>query len=65
MNRGKWQLRSQYKYLEVQESSWFSMNAQQRKKHFSKLHTVAVSDVRAKDACSVVLSGSYTNQGFM
>lgn len=53
VNRGKCQLRSQYKHLEVQESSWFSMNAQQRKKHFSKFHTIAVSDVKGKDASSI------------
>ena len=56
INCGKWQLRSQYRYLEVQESIWFRMNAQQRQKHISKVHSAVLSDVQSNES---VCSSSY------
>ena len=53
VNRGKWQLRSQYRYLEVQESIWFRMNAQQRQKYISKVHSVILSEVQSSESESV------------
>ena len=47
VNRGKWRLRSQYQFLEVPESVWFTMSMQQRQKHLSKVHSALVSDVQA------------------
>ena len=43
-NHGKYQFRSPYQFLEVDEAKWFSMNSQQRSKHLLKVHSSAVSD---------------------
>ena len=34
------------RYLQVAESKWFSMNADQRSKHMSNVHSVTLSDVQ-------------------
>ena len=44
INRGKYQFREQYQFLEVEESKWFKMNSAQRVKHLSKVRTTMVSD---------------------
>ena len=44
VNRGKWRLRSQYRYLGVQEQVWFTMTAQQRQRHLSWVHSVSLME---------------------
>ena len=44
VNRGKWRLRSQYRYLGVQEQAWFTMTAQQRQRHLSRVHSVSLME---------------------
>ena len=44
VNRGKWRFRSQYQFLQVQESVWFTMNAQQRQKHLSRVHSISLAE---------------------
>lgn len=45
INRGKYQLREEYKYLEIPESKWFSMSIPQRKNHLAKVHSSAVMTI--------------------
>ena len=42
INRGKYQLKDEYKFLEIPESKWFNMNLTQRKNHLAKVHSLAV-----------------------
>ena len=44
VGRGKYRLREQYRNLEIPESKWFTMNAEQRTKHLSRIHSTAVSE---------------------
>ena len=41
--RGKYRFREEYKFLEVSESKWFTMNSTQRKQHLTKVHSLCVS----------------------
>jgi hypothetical protein len=45
INRGKYQFQTDYRYLQVAESEWFTMNSQQRVKHINKVQSVSVIDV--------------------
>ena len=45
INRGKYQLQADYRYLQVPESEWFTMTSQQRVKHINKVQSVSVIDV--------------------
>jgi hypothetical protein len=56
VNRGKWRLRSQYRFLEIQESVWFTMNAQQRQKHLSRVHSVSLAE--AEDSSTIANSSA-------
>lgn len=52
VGRGKWRFRPQYKFLEISESVWFTMTAQQRQKHLSRVHSISLSEVEGtKDSC--------------
>jgi hypothetical protein len=55
INRGKYQLRKQFKFLEITESKWFSMNQQQRSQHLSKVHSYAIQEGRQTATCSSVI----------
>ena len=44
IRRGKYRFRTSYKFLEIEESKWFKMTAQQRTKHLSKVHSLSVTD---------------------
>jgi len=46
INRGKYQFREQYRFLQVPESKWFSMTTQQRAKHLTKVQSLAVTEVQ-------------------
>ena len=54
IGRGKYRFREQYRYLEVPESKWFTMNAVQRRTHFSKVQSTQVSEV--SDICSQIVA---------
>ena len=56
IGRGKYQLREQYKYLEIPEHKWFLMSSEQRKKHLARLQCVPVVDSR--DCASALSSFS-------
>lgn len=45
VSRGKYQFQEKYRFLQVTESKWFTMNAQQRTKHLSKVQSLAVTEV--------------------
>ena len=51
IDRGKYRLRSQYRYLQIEENRWFTMTAQQRSSHLQKVHSIVVSDVHKPDPC--------------
>ena len=44
ISRGKYQFQEQYRYLEISEMKWFSMNSEQWKKHLHQLQHVEVSE---------------------
>ena len=44
VNRGKWRFRSQCQFLQVQESVLFTMNAQQRQNHLSRVHSISLAE---------------------
>ena len=44
IGRGKYQFREEYRYLEVPESKWFTMNTEQRRNHLSKVQATQVSE---------------------
>ena len=46
IDRGKYCLRSEYRFLQVSQDKWFTMNAQQRAKHLSKVHSLVMTDVK-------------------
>ena len=50
IDRGKYRLRSQYRYLQIEESKWFTMTAQQRSSHLHKVHSTTVSNVEKAEA---------------
>ena len=59
INRGKYQFRTQYSFLQVEEDKWFKMNAQQRAKHLSKVNSLVLSETkqhRKEEAASVDVS---------
>ena len=53
IGRGKYQIKQQYQHLEVDERKWFSMNTEQRKKHFS---LVKSSEARSPSAVYIYCS---------
>ena len=42
IGKAKYQMKQQYQYLQVTESKWFLMTPEQRKKHLTKLESVAL-----------------------
>jgi len=44
IKRGKYQLRPQYRYLEVPEAKWFSLTQDQRQAHLKKFAQVCVGE---------------------
>lgn len=44
IDRGKYQFRPQYRFLQVAENKWFKMNTQQGTKHVSKVQSLAIED---------------------
>ena len=56
---GKYQFQEKYRFLQVTESKWFTMNAQQRTKHLSKVQSLAVTEVHDSTLeCAVALSAT-------
>ena len=45
IDRGKYSLKSEYRFSQVSQDKWFTMNAQQRAKHLSKVHSLLLTDV--------------------
>ena len=41
--RGKYRFKTEYQFLEVPESKWFSMSVSQRRSHLSKVHSLAIA----------------------
>ena len=59
VGRGKYQFQEKYRFLQVTESKWFTMNAQQRTKHLSKVQSLAVTEVHDSTLeCAVALSAT-------
>ena len=59
VGRGKYQFQEKYRFLQVTESKWFTMNAQQRTKHLSKVQSLAVTEVHdSTPECAVALSAT-------
>ena len=46
IDRGKYQIRAPYAFLQIPESKWFTMNAQQRFKHLSKVQSLPMKELQ-------------------
>ena len=49
INRGNYELRSQYKSWHISETKWFTMSTTQRKQHLMKFSQASLSDIQHMD----------------